>query len=87
MRRGGGDFRVSFERGESKMPAKVTIGGLVLFLLGWLINYWDESLETDAFDPLLEPLSAILRYGGMLILLAGLAWFGMLYYRRWNEKA
>lgn len=59
----------------------LTVGGLVIAPVGWGITEWKDN----ALDYLLEPLGAVLLYGGLIALLAGLVWFAMLYYRRLSE--
>jgi hypothetical protein len=61
------------------MPIKLMVGGVIMAVVGWGITYWEQSREEDALDALLEPLGDVLRYGGIIILIAGLLW--LLYLR------
>lgn len=57
----------------------LTVGGLLITLVGWWISEWPQY---NSLDDLLIPLGRLLRYGGLGMLLVGLAWSAMQYYRR-----
>jgi uncharacterized membrane protein len=74
-------------KGDNDMPAKptvgslLTVGGLLIVLLGWAIAVWANDRDFDALNQLLVPLGTVLLYGGLIMLLAGIAWFAVVYYR------
>jgi biotin transporter BioY len=68
------------------MPIKVVMGGVFVFLVGWVITGWYEDRDPDALDALLAPLGVVLTFGGILILLVGILWLVMLTFQRWAGK-
>jgi hypothetical protein len=65
---------------EKSVGFLLTIGGLIIVLLGWAITEWVYAREYDPLNSLLEPLGTIFRYGGFIMLIAGIAWYARLYY-------